>query len=115
MSLVVLPRYSPSSPAPDYSVEPACGERTLEQTPRSTRPPPESTFIKKSGKTTVILHNQEAGASIPTYGRNATVAGSVLFDSADCISEVVLHVCCLAPIYAHIVNIPLTLSSPDLW
>ncbi|KAF9444328.1 hypothetical protein P691DRAFT_807517 [Macrolepiota fuliginosa MF-IS2] len=87
-----LPRYSPSAPVPDYSFEPTCGERILERTPRSVRPTPESTFVKSVGKTTVVLHNQEENAAIPTYGRTATISGSVLFDSDDRTCEVVLKI-----------------------
>lgn len=87
-----LPQYSPSVPAPDYTFEPACGEWVLEYTPRSTQPAPESTFIKQAGKITVVLHNQEENATTPSYGRGATVAGSVLLDSSDNICEVVLKV-----------------------
>ncbi|KXN88093.1 hypothetical protein AN958_07552 [Leucoagaricus sp. SymC.cos] len=86
-----LPRYSASVPIPDYSFEPRCGERTLEQTPRSSRPLPEATYIRQSGGTTVVLHNQEAGAKRPTYGREATIAGSALFESSDRVSEVSLE------------------------
>lgn len=82
MADVSLPHYSPSRAAPAYSFEPICGERTLQLTPR-TRPLPESTYIKRSGKTTVVLHNQEENAKIPTYGRGGTIAGSVLFDHSE--------------------------------
>lgn len=87
-----LPRYSASVPAPDYSFEPLCGERTLEQTPRQTRPAPESTFIRRSGKSTVVLHNQEDNVRMPSYGRGAPIAGSVLFDSSSNVYEVVLEI-----------------------
>lgn len=87
-----LPRYSASVPTPDYSFEPGCGERTLEETPRSLRPVTESTYIKQSGKTTVVLHNQEENARMPSYGREGAISGSVLFDSSDNICEVGLEV-----------------------
>jgi len=86
-----LPQYSITGPAPDYSFEPACGERTLQQTPSSIRPTTETTFIRKSGSITVVLHNQEDGVRMPSYGRAALIAGSLLFDSNDSICEVVLQ------------------------
>lgn len=86
-----LPQYSPSRAAPEYSFEPTCGECTLQLTPR-TRPLPESTYIKRSGKTTVVLHNQEENARVPTYGRGGTIAGSILLDHNEHIHRVILKV-----------------------
>lgn len=87
-----LPRYSATAPAPDYSYEPGCGERTLQQAPRSSRQVANSSLIKHSGKTTVVLHNQVERAKIPSYGRGAAISGSLLFDTSDNISEVALQV-----------------------
>jgi len=86
-----LPQYSTSGPAPDYSFKPACGERTLQRTPCAIRSTTETAFIRKSGKTTVVLYNQEDNVKMPSYGREALVAGSLLFDSSDSICEVVFE------------------------
>jgi hypothetical protein len=98
------PRYSTSIPAPEYSVEPICGERTLQQTPRSSQPVAESTYIRHSRKTTVVLHNQEENAKMPSYGRGASITGSVLFESDDSVSKVVVEVRA-SHIYRHIMKI----------
>ncbi|KAJ3570108.1 hypothetical protein NP233_g4618 [Leucocoprinus birnbaumii] len=88
-----LPQYSPSAPAPGYSCQPACGELSLEQTPRQARPVAESTFIRRCGKSTLaVLYNQEENIKLPAYGREAPIAGSILFDSADDVCEVVLEI-----------------------
>ncbi len=101
-----LPQYSPSLAAPDYSFEPSCGEYTLQVTPRAIRPPPESTWIKRAGKATVVLHNQEENTKVPSYGRGGSVAGSILFDYNERICKVVLKVC-------HIPDTPLIRKDPD--
>ncbi|KAH9480603.1 hypothetical protein JR316_0007203 [Psilocybe cubensis] len=89
-----LPSYSPSIPSPSYSFELACGERLLEQTPRtrSTRPAADSVFIKRAGKTTIVLNDQEEGATIPKYGRQGIISGSVFFDHTENIVDVTLKI-----------------------
>ncbi|TFK24933.1 hypothetical protein FA15DRAFT_591487 [Coprinopsis marcescibilis] len=93
-SLLQLPDYSPSVPAPSYSHEPSGDEQRLEHTP-STRlagSQPTGTFIKKSGKTTIILNDQENGASIPSYGRHGCINGALLFEQHELITEVEFEV-----------------------
>lgn len=87
-----LPTYSPSSPAPSYSCEPACGEQTLQHTPSNARPTPAFVFIKTAGKTTVVLNDQEESAEIPSYGRQGLVNGTICFQNPENISEVVIKV-----------------------
>lgn len=89
-----LPSYSPSSPSPSYTCQLGSGERLLEHTPqsRSSRQHT-SLFIKKAGRTTVILNDQEDGTTMPTYGRQATVSGNLLLEQSESILEVVLKVC----------------------
>ncbi|PPQ92850.1 hypothetical protein CVT25_004338 [Psilocybe cyanescens] len=89
-----LPSYSPSTPSPSYSCELACGERLLEQTPRtrSSRPASTSLFIKKAGKTTIVLNEQEDGATIPRYGRQGIISGSVFLENTENIVDVTIKV-----------------------
>ncbi|KDR82874.1 hypothetical protein GALMADRAFT_238508 [Galerina marginata CBS 339.88] len=87
-----LPSYSPSSPSPSYSCDLARGERLLEHTPRASRLASTSLFIKKAGKTTVVLNEQEDGATIPSYGRQAIISGQMLLEQSESIVEVVLKV-----------------------
>ncbi|KAF9013315.1 hypothetical protein BDQ17DRAFT_1231603 [Cyathus striatus] len=91
-SVESLPGYAPPSPVPSYSYEPSCGERRLDHTPqpRATRPPPTGSYIKKSGKTTIILSEQEEDIELPTYGRHAVVNGTLCLDASESISEVAL-------------------------
>jgi len=89
-----LPSYSPSSPLPSYSCELSCGERRLEHTPRSrsARLQPSSVFLKKAGKTTIILNEQHEGVIVPSYGRQALVTGSLVLEQSESILEVVIKV-----------------------
>ncbi|CAA7262973.1 unnamed protein product [Cyclocybe aegerita] len=87
-----LPSYSPSVPVPSYSFELACGEQRLEHTPRVVHPPPTSVFVKKIGRTTVVLNEQEEGVSVPTFGRSAHISGTVCFEESCSVLGVVLQV-----------------------
>jgi hypothetical protein len=89
-----LPSYSPSAPLPSYSCELSCGERLLEHTPRSrsAHVQPSSVFIKKAGKTTIILNEQLEGVTIPSYGRQASITGSLVLEQSESILEVVIKV-----------------------
>ncbi|PPR07802.1 hypothetical protein CVT26_014987 [Gymnopilus dilepis] len=88
-----LPSYSPSSPSPSYTCQLGSGERLLEHTPQSrTSRHPTSLFVKKAGRTTVILNDQEDGATMPSYGRSATISGNLFLEQSESIVEVVLKV-----------------------
>jgi len=89
-----LPSYSPLMPLPSYSCELSFGERRLEHTPRShlARQQPTSVFIQKAGKTTVILNEQHEGATIPSYGRQALISGSLVLEQSESIVEVAIKV-----------------------
>ncbi|THV02995.1 hypothetical protein K435DRAFT_716152 [Dendrothele bispora CBS 962.96] len=82
-----LPPYSVASPPPSYSSDPACGEQSIQLSPRS-RSRPTGTFTKKSGSVTVILMGQDENASTPTYGRQDIVSGFLSLESREAISEV---------------------------
>ncbi|KAF8908861.1 hypothetical protein CPB84DRAFT_1766171 [Gymnopilus junonius] len=88
-----LPSYSPSSPSPSYTCQLGSGERLLEHTPQShSSQNPTSLFIKKAGRSTVILNGQEDGATMPAYGRQAIISGNLLLEQSESIIEVVLKV-----------------------
>jgi len=89
---IVLPGYTPPAPAPSYSYELACGEQRLQHTPRTRRPTPTSVFTKKSGRTTIILNEQEEHASIPSYGRQALITGTVCLEQIENVLEVKVQV-----------------------
>ncbi|KAJ3509157.1 hypothetical protein NLJ89_g5366 [Agrocybe chaxingu] len=47
---------------------------------------------KKIGRTTVVLNEQEAGISVPTFGRSAHISGTVCFEESSSVLGVVLQV-----------------------
>ncbi|KDQ62637.1 hypothetical protein JAAARDRAFT_189931 [Jaapia argillacea MUCL 33604] len=73
------PSYYPSFDAPCYSSEPSPDEQRLEFTgrPRPRRPLPSGAFLKQSKKFTLVLKEQETGARLPSYGRNAALNGEI--------------------------------------
>lgn len=85
------PRYSPSLPSPDYSVKPADGEHLIDHGLGGT-PVANSTFIKKFGRTTVVLNEQEEGTTTPTFGRHADISGHLFFEQGHDILDVTLKV-----------------------
>lgn len=89
----MLPEYSPSPPAPAYSLEPSEDEQRLELAPRHGRNGSlSSTFIKRLGKATLVLHDQQDDVRIPSYERNGIVRGSLCFDDPTNITDVIVKV-----------------------
>lgn len=96
MDPIDLPGYTSSGPLPSYSFDPACGEQRLQHTPRlSSSRRPTSIYLKKAGRVTVTLDEQEAGIAIPTYGRNAYINGCLSLEGRENVYEVVAYVGCL--------------------
>ncbi|KAJ8691214.1 hypothetical protein PTI98_010811 [Pleurotus ostreatus] len=90
VSISPLPEYSPSSPAPEYSDELLLGEERLEHTPRPDRlrPTPTGVFVKKAGRTSIVLNEQEDGVRVPSYGRHAVVSGAICLENPSIVEEV---------------------------
>ncbi|KAJ7758108.1 hypothetical protein DFH07DRAFT_1024893 [Mycena maculata] len=81
LSAPELPLYSPSTPSPCYSLDPANDETRLDLSPRmGTRPLPTGLFTKACGSATVVLFDQEDNIRIPMYGRRGTVRGSLILE-----------------------------------
>jgi hypothetical protein len=93
-SACALPLYSPSHPSPCYSQDPAYDETRLELSPGiGTRPLPTGTFTKAYGSATIVLLDQEPDSRVPSYGRQASVRGSLLLEQdTNNISEIVAKV-----------------------
>lgn len=91
--LTIPPEYSASTPVPQYSSEPSQDEQRLESTPRiGTRARPTSVFTHKARGISVILHDQEDGAAIPSFGRNSAVSGEVCLERCENVLSVSLKV-----------------------
>lgn len=100
-----LPGYNdvPSLPSPSYSCELANGEQTLDYTPGAARSQSNGVFIKSSRELSVVLNGQAEDATIPVFGRNAKIKGTLLFHTPpDRIRKIVLKVCTsLIPFLIH--------------
>ena len=89
-----LPGYPSSVSLPSYSCDLASGERRLQHTPRlATSRRLTSVYLKKSGRLTVSLEEQEAGVAVPCYGRQALINGSLFLEGRESVLEVVAYVC----------------------
>ncbi|EPQ51099.1 hypothetical protein GLOTRDRAFT_49369 [Gloeophyllum trabeum ATCC 11539] len=82
---VVLPPpdYASSSEAPSYTSQPSPFEETLDFTARPRIPIPTGQHIRKKGRITLVLDNQDEGAAVPTYRRNALISGEVRLESRE--------------------------------
>ncbi|KAJ7463849.1 hypothetical protein B0H11DRAFT_1815317 [Mycena galericulata] len=87
-----LPPYTPSSVVPSYSSAPGSDEVVVAHNPRSKSRVFTGTLKKQSGRDTLVLANQDASAAVPTYGRNAVIAGFVSVEDREKVSQVVLQV-----------------------
>ncbi|KAF4567514.1 hypothetical protein EYR40_006517 [Pleurotus pulmonarius] len=66
------------TPAPSYSTLPLTDEETIEYNPRPGSPTiPQGSYTRQWGRTTLILHDQDEAAAMPSYGRNAIINGEV--------------------------------------
>ncbi|EIM85915.1 uncharacterized protein STEHIDRAFT_80011 [Stereum hirsutum FP-91666 SS1] len=84
------PEYTPSSDSPVYSAEPGPSEERLALTSRRSarRPPPTTALTRSNSAISVALLGQEAGASAPIYGSQATICGDIGLKDAHAIQEV---------------------------
>ncbi|KAH8081989.1 hypothetical protein BXZ70DRAFT_630613 [Cristinia sonorae] len=77
----LLPSYSPSSAAPQYSPEPLQDEHRLVIVARKlVDSTPTGVFVKKVGNVTLVLSGQEGGVDLPRYARNGVIRGQVLLE-----------------------------------
>jgi hypothetical protein len=104
----IPPRYSVESTltVPTYSSEPLAGEQRLQLNPPVLhRPIPDGTFTRENGRVSLLLTQQEDGALLPTYGRNATIRGVLFLKNTDKIFAVTLkvHMLCFEcyPVQSH--------------
>ena len=92
MDASLLPTYEPSAPSPNYTCEPTDGEKTLQQTPSLSLPPPTSTYTKELEKVVVTLFDQEKNAKMPTYGRQGLINGTVYLNDSEPVLQVAVKV-----------------------
>ncbi|TEB39630.1 hypothetical protein FA13DRAFT_1618864 [Coprinellus micaceus] len=89
-----LPAYTPSPPAPNYSHQPACGERSLQHSLGAgfRFRNPDHMFVKTTGKYAITLRGQEPGIRTPWYGRDEIINGFVSIEDPERVTSVELLV-----------------------
>ncbi|KAJ3765586.1 hypothetical protein FB446DRAFT_454237 [Lentinula raphanica] len=85
-----LPSYdSIISPPPIYSSDLACGEQSIQLTPRArSLGRYNGTYVHKTRAATVLLFDQEEGVTTPVYGKQAVLSGVICLTSREAVSEV---------------------------
>ncbi|KAJ7192912.1 hypothetical protein GGX14DRAFT_379642 [Mycena pura] len=87
-----LPHYTSTVSLPEYSPNLRHGERLLTQTLSGREPSrPTGAYVRRCGRETLVLFNQQPGVHSPVYGRGARVCGEIRIESPECISSVVLQ------------------------
>ncbi|KAH6902292.1 hypothetical protein BKA70DRAFT_1435042 [Coprinopsis sp. MPI-PUGE-AT-0042] len=94
LSKSLPPSYTPSQPAPLYSDSPISGEQSLQYTPRvgGSWMLPQSHYVKRVGKTTIVLDHQEEDARIPQYRQTGIISGYIQLLDVPRVSEVTLSI-----------------------
>ena len=93
----MLPPYSPSASTPAYSFSPQVDERRLAIATRSgARGHASRTgafrFASRRAGVVVRLLNQEEGVTIPIFGRNALIKGTIELANAENVSRIEVEV-----------------------
>lgn len=93
----MLPPYSPSASTPAYSFSPQVDERRLAIATRSgARGHASRTgafrFASRRAGVVVRLLNQEEGVTIPIFGRNALIKGTIELANAENVSRIEIEV-----------------------
>ncbi|KAJ7481613.1 hypothetical protein FB451DRAFT_132583 [Mycena latifolia] len=86
------PAYSVGDSSPAYSVIPRATERTLQQSRRHSRTPPNGVTLKCVGNVTLLLTGQEDNVEWPTVRGGTQLSGSVLLQNTANIKSVVLTI-----------------------
>ncbi|KAJ7467131.1 hypothetical protein FB451DRAFT_1093163 [Mycena latifolia] len=88
----IPPNYSPSAPCPVYSATPGSNERILQHTPLPSHSRSTGTFIQTEHIITVVLDGQKGNTRWPSFGRGASISGSLLLESHETVSAVSIKI-----------------------
>ncbi|GJE99014.1 hypothetical protein PsYK624_152520 [Phanerochaete sordida] len=77
------PPYTPPDDSPPYALEPAGDERRLDYIASTDNETPRGVYSKQAERVCVTLSDQENGADMPVYGRNALISGFVAIEDKD--------------------------------
>ncbi|KAG2151457.1 hypothetical protein DEU56DRAFT_552345 [Suillus clintonianus] len=81
LSIQLLPAYTPSTPAPDYSPKLLPGEKCIQKSPRLTQPRGDNaSFTYRERGMTLTLKDCREEERHPSYGLGSTIRGEVALD-----------------------------------
>ncbi|KAG1766170.1 hypothetical protein EDD22DRAFT_878734 [Suillus occidentalis] len=80
LSVQLLPEYTPSKPAPDYSSKPLPGEKCIQRSPRFIQRGDNASFTYREGGMTLKLRDCREEDRHPSYGLGSTIRGEVALD-----------------------------------
>ncbi|KAG0703756.1 hypothetical protein DFH29DRAFT_874214 [Suillus ampliporus] len=81
LSIQLLPEYTPSTPAPDYSSKLLPGEKCIQKSPRLTQPHADNvSFTYRERGMTLTLKDCRKEDRHPTFGLGSTIRGEVALD-----------------------------------
>lgn len=80
LSVQLLPEYTPSKPAPDYSSKPLPGEKCIQRSPRFIQRGDNASFTYRERGMTLKLRDCREEDRHPSYGLGSTIRGEVALD-----------------------------------
>ncbi|OAX44347.1 hypothetical protein K503DRAFT_765162 [Rhizopogon vinicolor AM-OR11-026] len=81
LPIQLLPEYTPSNPAPDYSSKPLPGEKCIQKSPRAVPSyPNNATFTYRERGITLTLKDCRDENARPTFGLGSTIRGEVALE-----------------------------------
>jgi len=94
LSIQLLPEYTPSTPAPDYSSSLLPGEKCIQKSPRLVSPHADNTsFTYQDRGMTLTLNDCRGEDGLPTFGLGSIIRGEVALDHRQRVVSVAAKVC----------------------
>lgn len=92
-SVQLLPEYTPSKPAPDYSSKLLPGEKCIQRSPRLIQRGDNASFTYRQRGMTLKLMDCREEDRHPSYGLGSTIRGEVALDNRRRVVAVAAKVC----------------------
>jgi hypothetical protein len=93
LSVHLLPEYTPSKPAPDYSSKLLPGEKCIQRSPYSVQRGDNASFTYRERGMTLKLVGCREEDRHPSYGLGSTIRGEVALDNRQRVVAVAAKVC----------------------
>ncbi|KAL1746442.1 hypothetical protein HDZ31DRAFT_34228 [Schizophyllum fasciatum] len=82
MSTTAPPPYSPAAAAPAYTPAARPEERVICARLRASNRLPTGHYVRQYGRVSLVVYDQEEGASMPVFGRRAAIRGAISLRSS---------------------------------